>query len=300
MTGVQTCALPISAKAAFSYSKKVDLSFSASTDSKVVKVSAVAKDGNYPHAATVMANGNATMEIGLKVQVSLELAGIANVKAWIRPTISGSAQFSYPAFLPSSSSKDQLCQKYHLVEDHLAFELPMGASAKVADADWGCQAQLINPIIIHDGCWFAVNSRDPLTQYVLEFIGNISDFIGTSLERSLLQSGLATEVASALKISPSQVLIEVRTSLQPGNPAGQIGFSISVSVISNSSSTSHSLGQRLIDQAEFKDSALWSQPLMSKFQGAFSIAYSNISNKNVFDFALLAFIIITTLSIAML
>eukprot|EP00727_Mastigamoeba_balamuthi_P001835 m51a1_g11649 hypothetical protein (615) ;mRNA; f:3244-5480 len=248
-----------------SYSKVVDLSVSASIDSHQVTTTVTERDGRFPNAVRAASNGHVAGSIGLRPSLSLRVADFGVVEAWAQPTVSATAQFSYPAFgalttadLVPDGHHFGRCDQPHLLEYAAGFSLPIGGSAKFGDNYWPATFNAVAPMTLASGCLFNLTTRDPVQQFALEFSQRVTDVLAGLSERAL-STGLGAEIARALRLNVTDVVVGVRAGSKL----------LPLTVIAGDVTVSRTIGQRIKAQAAFGDSALWSGPLMSRMQPSY-------------------------------
>eukprot|EP00727_Mastigamoeba_balamuthi_P005793 m51a1_g1833 hypothetical protein (609) ;mRNA; r:544946-547042 len=254
-----------SARVGVSYSKIVDLSVTASMRDQRLATTVVMRNGNVPEAAHAAANGQVAASIGLKPNFNLKVGDFGNVEAWVEPAVSASARFSLPAFdaLPTSSLRPEgrnygRCDRPHLLEYEAGLGLKVGADAKFLDKFWPASHDVVAPVTLASGCLVNVTSRDAdLHAVALEFKERVTAVIG-GLRESALLSGLANEIAHALRVNNTDLLVAL----------SEASKHVSVTIVRDDGAR---VAENLVSQTQYQQSALWSGPLMTQLQASYDL-----------------------------
>eukprot|EP00727_Mastigamoeba_balamuthi_P007680 m51a1_g3532 hypothetical protein (614) ;mRNA; r:947790-949852 len=251
-----------------SYSKMAELRFYGNTATKQATVTATLKDGPAGNAITPSVRAGITTSAGLRASLSLEVTGLAQLSAWVQPTVSATTKFSYPAFdaLPSKELASGglhfgHCDKFHLIEATSQIGLPVGASARVLNKEWAVTHELFTPLPLVNGCLFNLTTKDPLRARVAQFAQTIEALV-PGLSPQAISAGIAHEVAQVLHVNETDVLAVVTAGSKL----------LPLSVITDDITVSIDLTARLRQLMASKKGAVWSGPIMSKLAPSYQAA----------------------------
>eukprot|EP00727_Mastigamoeba_balamuthi_P007679 m51a1_g3531 hypothetical protein (565) ;mRNA; r:945465-947415 len=251
-----------------SYSKIAELTFYGNMASRQAIVTATLRDGPAGNALSPSTTSGISHSLGLRSTLSLEVAGLAQLSAWVEPTLESSAKFSYPAFDPLSARWMTLlglhigrCDKFHLIEATSQVSLPIGASAWVLDNEWSVTPDLLPPLPLVNGCLIHPSTKDPIRSHVAHFAHTIESLF-PELSPQAISAGISHEIAKVLHVNETDVLAVVTAGSKL----------LPLSVITDDITVSIDLTARLHDLMARLSGALWSGPIMSQLAPSYQDA----------------------------
>eukprot|EP00727_Mastigamoeba_balamuthi_P007713 m51a1_g3562 hypothetical protein (616) ;mRNA; r:1056954-1059012 len=249
---------------AMSYSKIADIRFFGNMAAKTATVSASLRDGPAGNKIDAGIKSTLSASAGLRAGLSLEVTGIAELSAWVQPTVEATAKFAYPAFDPLRTT--QLvpgglhlgrCNQFHLGEVSSDIYVQVGATARVMKKDWSTSATPLGKLPLASGCIFGVANKFPLGTAVATF-GRTIESLVPGLSVQAINTAIAREIASVLRVPESSVatVIKAGSKLLPLN------------VINGDMKASVDISARLRQLIANKASPIWKGPVMSKLAPA--------------------------------
>eukprot|EP00727_Mastigamoeba_balamuthi_P007712 m51a1_g3561 hypothetical protein (1027) ;mRNA; r:1050059-1056225 len=247
-----------------SYSKIVDLHFYGNTGSKQATATASMRDGPSGNKVDAGVKAEFSASAGLRAGLTLEVSKIAEMSAWVQPTVEATAKFAYPAFDPLRTT--QLvpgglhlgrCNQFHLGEVSSDIAVYVGASARVMKKDWSSRVVPLGRTPLASGCIFGVASKFPLGTRVAHF-GRTIESLVPGLSLPALNAAISHEIASVLRVPDSSVatVIKAGSRLLPLN------------VINGDMKASVDISAKLRNLMANRQSRIWKGPVMSKLAPA--------------------------------